>query len=125
MTSRRAFIAVCGGALVGLSANLRAQGQVTPRPIGTLSPFPLAAVEAFLATAEKRGYVTTLMGRRRNVPELRSGQRQRRLLGRCGGADRAAEPAHGGNQAATTHVFREGRQERQGLLEVRCADVGA
>ena len=31
--------------------------------------------------AEQRGYVTTLMGRRRNVPELRSGQRQRRLLG--------------------------------------------
>ena len=49
MTRRRAFIAVFGGALVGLSANLRAQGQVTPRRIGTLSPFPLAAVEAFLS----------------------------------------------------------------------------
>ena len=34
-----------------------------------------------IAGAEKQGYVTTLMGRRRNVPELRSGQRQRRLLG--------------------------------------------
>ena len=49
MTRRRAFIAVFGGALVGLSANLRAQGQVTPRRIGTLSPFPLATVEAFLS----------------------------------------------------------------------------
>ena len=38
-------------------------------------------IDDTIATAEKRGYVTTLMGRRRNVPELRSGQRQRRLLG--------------------------------------------
>ncbi len=38
-------------------------------------------IEATIATAEEQGYVTTLMGRRRNIPELRSGQRQRRLLG--------------------------------------------
>ena len=38
-------------------------------------------IDETIATAEKLGYVTTLMGRRRNVPELRSGQRQRRLLG--------------------------------------------
>ena len=38
-------------------------------------------IDDTIATAEQRGYVTTLMGRRRNVPELRSGQRQRRLLG--------------------------------------------
>ncbi|MGH2985191.1 MAG: DNA polymerase I [Solirubrobacterales bacterium] len=37
-------------------------------------------IDETIATAEK-GNVTTLMGRRRNVPELRSGQRQRRLLG--------------------------------------------
>jgi DNA polymerase I len=38
-------------------------------------------IDETIATAEKRGYVTTLMGRRRNIPELRSNQRQRRLLG--------------------------------------------
>jgi DNA polymerase I len=38
-------------------------------------------IDETIAGAEKQGYVTTLMGRRRNVPELRSGQRQRRLLG--------------------------------------------
>jgi DNA polymerase I len=38
-------------------------------------------IDETIASAEKQGYVTTLMGRRRNVPELRSGQRQRRLLG--------------------------------------------
>jgi DNA polymerase-1 len=43
------------------------------------------AVERFrdetIAKAENDGFVTTLMGRRRNIPELRSGQRQRRFLG--------------------------------------------
>jgi DNA polymerase I len=38
-------------------------------------------IDETIAEAEGRGYVTTLMGRRRNIPELRSGNRQRRLLG--------------------------------------------
>ena len=38
-------------------------------------------IDATIEQAEKEGYVTTLMGRRRNIPELRSHQRQRRLLG--------------------------------------------
>jgi DNA polymerase-1 len=38
-------------------------------------------IDATVAQAEGEGFVTTLMGRRRNVPELRSEQRQRRLLG--------------------------------------------
>jgi DNA polymerase-1 len=38
-------------------------------------------IDETIERAEKEGYVTTLMGRRRNIPELRSGQRQRRLLG--------------------------------------------
>jgi DNA polymerase-1 len=38
-------------------------------------------IDATIDRAEKEGYVTTLMDRRRNVPELRSEQRQRRLLG--------------------------------------------
>ena len=43
------------------------------------------AVEGFrdetIAKATEDGFVTTLMGRRRNIPELRSSQRQRQLLG--------------------------------------------
>jgi DNA polymerase-1 len=38
-------------------------------------------IEETIASAEREGYVTTLMGRRRTIPELRSGQRQRRSLG--------------------------------------------
>ncbi|MQA74721.1 MAG: DNA polymerase I [Solirubrobacterales bacterium] len=38
-------------------------------------------IDETIAAAEERGFVTTLMGRRRNIGELRSGQRQRRLLG--------------------------------------------
>ncbi|HEX5863280.1 MAG TPA: ABC transporter substrate-binding protein [Casimicrobiaceae bacterium] len=46
---RRAFVALTGSALLGLSSNLRAQGQVTARRIGFLSTFPRADIEAFLA----------------------------------------------------------------------------
>jgi len=38
-------------------------------------------IDETIARAERDGYVTTLMGRRRRIPELRSNQRQRRLLG--------------------------------------------
>jgi DNA polymerase-1 len=38
-------------------------------------------IEATIAEAAERGFVTTLMGRRRNIPELRSGNPQRRGLG--------------------------------------------
>ena len=38
-------------------------------------------IDETIERAEKEGFVTTLMGRRRNIPELRSGQRQRRLQG--------------------------------------------
>jgi DNA polymerase-1 len=38
-------------------------------------------IDETIATAERDGYVATLMGRRRRIPELRSSQRQRRLLG--------------------------------------------
>lgn len=46
---RRTFVATTGGALLGLSPNLRAQDQVTTRRIGLLSVFPRAAVETFLS----------------------------------------------------------------------------
>ncbi len=38
-------------------------------------------IDETIASAERDGYVATLMGRRRRIPELRSNQRQRRLLG--------------------------------------------
>ncbi|HMC06902.1 MAG TPA: DNA polymerase I [Solirubrobacterales bacterium] len=38
-------------------------------------------IQETIARAEREGFVTTLLGRRRNIPELRSDQRQRRSLG--------------------------------------------
>jgi DNA polymerase I len=38
-------------------------------------------IDATIERAEEDGYVTTLLGRRRRIPELRSGQRQRRQQG--------------------------------------------
>ena len=49
MIDRRTFVAIAGGALFGLSPNLRAQGQATTRRIGFLSAFSRADIEAFLS----------------------------------------------------------------------------
>jgi DNA polymerase-1 len=38
-------------------------------------------IDATIESAKEEGYVATLMGRRRRIPELRSGRRQTRLLG--------------------------------------------
>ena len=46
---RRTFVALTGGALLGLSPKLRAQGQVTTRRIGVLSGFARPDVDAFLS----------------------------------------------------------------------------
>ena len=46
---RRTFVAITGGALLGLSPNLWAQGQVTARRIGLLATITRADIEAFLA----------------------------------------------------------------------------
>ena len=48
MMDRRTFVAVAGGALLGLSPSLRAQGQVTMRRIGFLSAFARTDVEALI-----------------------------------------------------------------------------
>ncbi len=48
MTDRRTFVAITGVALLRLSPNLRAQGQITTRRIGFLSAFARADVEGFL-----------------------------------------------------------------------------
>ncbi len=44
-------------------------------------PAVKAFIDETIAQADRDGYVTTLMGRRRMVPELRARQRQTRLLG--------------------------------------------
>ena len=44
-------------------------------------PAVKAFIDETIADAGERGYVRTLMGRRRNIPELRSGNPQRRGLG--------------------------------------------
>jgi putative ABC transport system substrate-binding protein len=46
---RRTFVAFAGGALLGLSPSLWAQGQATRRRIGFLSAFPRANMEDFLS----------------------------------------------------------------------------
>lgn len=44
-------------------------------------PAVRAFIDETIARAAQEGFVKTLMGRRRRIPELRSNQRQRRLLG--------------------------------------------
>ena len=48
MRDRRAFVAIIGGALLGLSPTLRVQGQAMARRIGFLSGLPRADIETFL-----------------------------------------------------------------------------
>ena len=45
---RRTFVAITGGALLGLSPNPRAQRQATPSRVGFLGAFPRADIEVFL-----------------------------------------------------------------------------
>jgi putative tryptophan/tyrosine transport system substrate-binding protein len=49
VTDRRTFLAATGGALLGLSTDLRAQGPAAPRRIGFLSAFARPEVEALVA----------------------------------------------------------------------------
>jgi putative ABC transport system substrate-binding protein len=57
---RRRFVAITGGALLGVTINLWAQGQAPARRIGFLSAFARADIEAFLSELrpelEKRGW---------------------------------------------------------------------
>jgi putative ABC transport system substrate-binding protein len=84
VTSRRTFVVITGGALLGLSLNLRAQGQATPRRIGFLSAFARAEIEALLSELrpelEKLGWtdgrnivlleVRTTEGRNERLPSM-------------------------------------------------------
>ena len=47
--TRRAFVVIAGGTLLGLSVNLRVHGQAAPRRIAFLSAFARAEVEALLS----------------------------------------------------------------------------
>ena len=48
MIDRRTFVAIAGGALLGVTPDLRAQGKASMRRIGFLSPFARAEVEVFV-----------------------------------------------------------------------------
>ena len=58
---RRTFVVITGGALLGLSPEPKAQGQVTTRRIGFLSAFVRADIEVFLGllrpALEKLGWI--------------------------------------------------------------------
>ena len=49
MRDRRAFVAIVGGALLGLSPTLRVQGQAMARRIGFLSAFYRSQIGGFLS----------------------------------------------------------------------------
>ena len=84
MIDRRTFVAMTGGALLGVTPDLRAQGKAAMRRIGFLSAFARAEVEAFLSELkpelEKLGWtdgrniefldVRTTEGRNDRLPTL-------------------------------------------------------
>ena len=79
--TRRTFVAIAGGALLGLSLNLRAQGQATPRRLGILSGFARGDVEVLLREVrlelEKLGWTA---GRNIVFLELRTAEGKNELL---------------------------------------------
>ncbi len=58
-------------------------------------PAVKAFIDEAIATAAEQGYVRTLMGRRRNIQEIRSGNRQRRHAGRAARGQHR-DPGHRG-----------------------------
>jgi putative ABC transport system substrate-binding protein len=82
--SRRTFVVIIGGGVLGLSLNLRAQGQATPHRIGFLSAFARSEIEALLSELrpelEKLGWtdgrnivlleVRTTEGRNERLPSM-------------------------------------------------------
>ena len=79
--TRRTFVVIAGGALLGLSLNLRAQGQATPRRLAILSGFARADVEVLLREVrlelEKLGWTA---GRNIVFLELRMAEGKNDLL---------------------------------------------
>ena len=84
MISRRTFVVITGGALLGWSLDMWAQGQAAPRRIGFLSAFARSEIEALLSELrpelEKLGWtdgrnivlleVRTTEGRNERLPSM-------------------------------------------------------
>ena len=78
------FGIIYGISAFGLSENLEIPRDEAQTYIGTyLARFPLVQdfIQRTIEQAERDGYVTTLLGRRRPVPEIRASNRQTRGLG--------------------------------------------
>ncbi|MDE3189438.1 MAG: DNA polymerase I, partial [Acidobacteriota bacterium] len=78
------FGIIYGISAFGLSENLEIPREDAQRYIDTyLARFPLVQdfIQRTIEQAERDGYVTTLLGRRRPVPEIRASNRQTRGLG--------------------------------------------
>jgi DNA polymerase-1 len=78
------FGIIYGISAFGLSENLEIPRDEAQTYIDTyLARFPLVQdfIERTIEQAERDGYVTTLLGRRRPVPEIRASNRQTRSLG--------------------------------------------
>jgi DNA polymerase-1 len=78
------FGIIYGISAFGLSENLEISREEAQAYIDTyLARFPLVQdfIERTIERAREEGYVTSLLGRRRLVPELKAANRQTRLLG--------------------------------------------
>ena len=78
------FGIIYGISAFGLSENLEIPREEAQEYIDTyLARFPLVQdfIQRTIEQAERDGYVTTLLGRRRPVPEIRASNRQTRSLG--------------------------------------------
>jgi DNA polymerase-1 len=78
------FGIIYGISAFGLSENLEISREAAQSYIDTyLARFPLVQdfIQRTIEQATRDGYVTTLLGRRRPVPEIRAGNRQTRSLG--------------------------------------------
>src|SRR5207253_8059096 len=78
------FGIVYGISAFGLSENLEIPREQAQRYIDAyLARFPLVQdfIQRTIEQAERDGYVTTLLGRRRPIPEIRASNRQTRSLG--------------------------------------------
>src|ERR1043165_9492546 len=78
------FGIVYGISAFGLSENLEIPREQAQEYIDAyLARFPMVQdfIERTIEQAERDGYVTTLLGRRRPVPEIRASNRQTRSLG--------------------------------------------
>ncbi len=85
-------------------------------------------IDGTIESAKENGYVTTLFGRIRRIPELRARQRQTRLLGRAAGGEHG-HPGHrrghhqGGDGPLSQRAARRGPGDAAGPADPRRAAV--